>query len=123
MAQEKAWSDAFIEHDLKRLGAILSDDFVGIDGRGVVSNKSDELKEAEAAPDATAPKLLRENYTDMSVRLYGRTAILNDVNNATFLVKGAEKLIRYRRTTVWVKTNGRWRCVSFHASRLPDKAN
>jgi hypothetical protein len=59
----------------------------------------------------------------MSVRLYGQTAILNDVNNATFLVNGAEKLIRYRRTTVWVKGKGGWRCVSFHASRLPDKAN
>jgi hypothetical protein len=61
MAQERAWSDAFIAHDSKRLGAIISDDFVGIDGRGVVSNKSDELKEAEAVPDATATKLLRED--------------------------------------------------------------
>jgi hypothetical protein len=34
--------------------------------------------------------------------------------------KGKEIAPRYRRTTVWVKRDGRWQCVSFHASRMAE---
>ena len=121
IAQEKAWSAAFLAHDLRKLDAIISDDFVGVDGRGFVSTKADELKEA-APPQSgdIAPRLVSEDYSDMKVRVYGRTAILTDVNRATFLNNGTTRVIRYRRTTVWVKTSAGWRCVSFHASRIMD---
>ena len=122
IAQERNWSDAFLAHDLRRLDAILSDDFIGIDGRGVVSTKADELNEAEAPkPGETGPRLVREDYSDMKVRLYGRTAVLTDVNAATFDNNGSSRVIRYRRTTVWVKTRAGWHCVSFHASRIIDR--
>src|SRR5437773_2588694 len=54
IAQEKAWSDAVIHHDIAKVASLLADDFIGIDGRGFVTNKSAELKEAEPpAPDST----------------------------------------------------------------------
>jgi ketosteroid isomerase-like protein len=119
ITQEKAWSDAVIHHDIAKVASILADDFVGIDGRGFVSDKAAELKEAEPpAVDSTAPQLLKEDLSDFTARIYGNTAVLNLTNTAHFLSKGKETTITYRRTTVWVRDSGNWRCVSFHGSRV-----
>ena len=119
IAQEKAWSDAVIHHDIAKVASILSDDFIGIDGRGFVTDKAAELKEAEPpAADSSTPQLLKEDLSGFTARIYGNTAILNLTNTAHFSSKGKETTIKYRRTTVWVLDSGSWRCVSFHGSRV-----
>ena len=119
IAQEKAWSDAVIHHDIAKVASILADDFIGIDGRGFVTDKAAELKEAEPpAADSTAPLLLKEDLSDFTARIYGNTAVLNLTNTAHFSSKGKETTVKYRRTTVWVRDSGSWHCVSFHGSRV-----
>jgi ketosteroid isomerase-like protein len=118
-AAERAWSRAFLRHDLGALSELLADDYVGIDGRGVVSDKAAELEEAKPAkPGAAAPELVGEELSDVRVRVYGETAILTAVNTARFSDGREGSTIRYRRTTVWVRRGDRWRCVSFHGSRI-----
>ena len=119
ISQEKAWSDAVIHHDAAKVASILADDFIGIDGRGFVTDKAAELKEAEPpASPAAAPQLLKEDLSEITARVYGDTAILTSTNTAHFLSQGKATEIKYRRTTVWVRDAGRWRCVSFHGSRI-----
>jgi ketosteroid isomerase-like protein len=119
IVQEKAWSDAVIHHDIAKVASILADDFIGTDGRGFVTDKAAELKEAEPpAADSDAPQLLKEDLSDFTARIYGNTAVLNLTNTAHFSSKGKETTIKYRRTTVWVHDSGSWRCVSFHGSRI-----
>src|SRR6266700_79171 len=56
IAQEKAWSDAVIHHDTAKVASILAADFIGVDGRGFVTDKAAELKEAEPpAADSRQP--------------------------------------------------------------------
>ena len=118
VASERAWSEAFLRHDIPAVSRLLADDFVGIDGRGVVSDKAAELEEAKLpAPSATKPVLLSEQLSDIRVRLYGDIAVLTAVNTAHF----SDSTIRYRRTTVWVWRGGRWQCVSFHGSRILER--
>jgi len=115
VASEHAWSEAFLRHDLHALSQLLADDFVGIDGRGVVSDKAAELEEAKApSAGSTNPVLVGEQLSDIRVRVYGDTAVLTAINTAQF----SDSTIRYRRTTVWVWRGGRWQCVSFHGSRI-----
>jgi ketosteroid isomerase-like protein len=115
ITSERAWSEAFIRHDLQALSQLLADDFVGIDGRGVVSDKAAELEEAKpSSAGSTEPKLVGEQLSDIRVRMYGDMAILTAINTAQF----SDSTIRYRRTTVWVWRGGRWQCVSFHGSRI-----
>ncbi len=115
IASERAWSEAFIRHDLGAISRLLADDFVGIDGRGLVSDKAAELEEAKPRSSATtAPVLVSEQLSDTRVRIYGDTAILTAINTAHF----SDSTIRYRRTTVWVRRANRWQCVSFHGSRI-----
>jgi len=124
-ALERAWSTAFLKHDTATIASILADDYVGIDGRGVVSDKSYEIEEAKA-PAAGAPPgtyiVLSETLSDVRVRLYGDAAVLTATNTARVSDRGEETMVRYRRTTVYVSRNGKWQCVSFHGSRIIDLA-
>ena len=118
---EREWSAAFLRHDVAALDRIIADDFVGTDGRGVMSTKADEIQEARAvAPDAPAPPfvILNEVLSDMKARLYGEVAVLTSRNDESVRTGDREMVLVYRRTTVWVKRRGRWQCVSFHASRM-----
>ena len=121
-ASEVAWSAAFLRHDAPAISKLLADDFVGIDGRGMISDKPAELQEAKAPrPGSSGPILVREDLSDVLVRAYGNTAVLTAINTAQFAEDGKESTIRYRRTTVWVRQDGRWQCVSFHGSRILER--
>jgi ketosteroid isomerase-like protein len=117
-ASERAWSEAFLRHDLQAISQLLADDFVGIDGRGMVSDKAAELEEAKPpSPGTTAPVLVSEQLSDIRVRIYGDAAVLTAINTARFSSE-RDSTVRYRRTTVWVRRDNRWQCVSFHGSRI-----
>jgi len=99
MATERAWSDAFLIHDLDRISMILSDDFVGIDGRGRLSDKAAELEEARGSQGiADVMILVGEQLSDVRVRVYGDAAVLTAINTARFRSQDEESTIRYRRT-------------------------
>ncbi len=121
MQLERDWSTAFLKHEPAVVARILADEYVGIDGRGFVSNKAQEIEEAAAPkPGAVAPPflILDESVTDMKVRLYGNVAVVNGRVIEKIKRNDKEGEIQYRRTTVWVKRQGRWQCVSFHGSRI-----
>ena len=116
-ALERAWSNAVVQHDEETVSKLLADDFVGIDGRGFMSNKAAEIEEAR--PKASAGLILvGENLSEVRVRTYGETAVFTAVNTAQFRSENGESTIRYRRTTVWVRRGASWQCVSFHGSRI-----
>jgi ketosteroid isomerase-like protein len=118
---EKDWSAAYLKHDGATITALLGEDYVGIDGRGIVTTRADEIKEAAVPAPGTPPapfEVLDENVTDMKVRVYGDMAVLNGRVIEKIKMKEKESEIQYRRTTVWVKRQGRWQCVSFHGSRI-----
>ena len=54
----------------------------------------------------------------MKVRAYGDAAVVTGLSTEKVLIKGKESTVRYRRTTVYIRRQGRWQCVSFHASRI-----
>src|SRR5882724_489025 len=123
MQKEYDWSAAYLKHDPVMVARILADDYVGVDGRGIVSNKSEEIEEAKAPPAGAAPLdriVADETISDMTVRVYGNTAIVNGISIEKVQNKGKEMIFRYRRTTVYVNRERGWQCVSFHASRIQE---
>jgi len=118
---ERDYSVAYLRHDIATIDRILSDDYVGIDGRAVVSNKAQEIEEAKSrAPGSPTPDYLvtDEVLSDLRVRTYFHAAIVTSLSTEMVLIKGNVTTVRYRRTTVYINRQGRWRCVSFHATRL-----
>ena len=117
-ALEREWSSAVVRHDEEAVSKLLADDFVGIDGRGFVSDKAAEIEEAKPKADKAGLVLVGENLSEVRVRVYGETAIFTAIKTAQFRSEKGESTIRYRRTTVWVRRGGSWQCVSFHGSRI-----
>src|SRR5438093_2928609 len=79
MQLERAWSAAYLKHDTATIGRLLADEYVGIDGRGIVTNKSEEIQQAQAPePGTAAPPfvVVDESVTDMNVRSYGHMAVV-----------------------------------------------
>ena len=72
------------------------------------------------APGTPPPPVLTvaESVVDMTVRFYGDVAIVNGRVIEKVRTKTKDAEVQYRRTTVWVKRQGRWQCVSFHGSRI-----
>ena len=121
MQREKDWSAAYLKHDTGAIEDIIADEYVGIDGRGIITNRAQEIEEARALkPTDPSPPfaILDETVTDLKVRTYGDVAVVNGRVIEKVKTKEKEAEIQYRRTTVWVKRQGRWQCVSFHGSRI-----
>ncbi|MEA2568009.1 MAG: hypothetical protein QOI24_10 [Acidobacteriota bacterium] len=116
---ERDWAAAYLRHDAATIERILADDYVGIDGRGIVTSKHEEVEEAKGEHGGDMV-LTEDTVSDMNVRVYGATAVFTGISNEKGTFKGLEFTARYRRTTVWVKKNGRWQCVSFHGSRIKE---
>ena len=120
MQMERDWSTAFLTHDTATIDRILADDYVGTDGRGIMTSKAEEIDEAKPPKPGASPPfiILDESVTDMKVRIYGNVAVVNGRVIEKIRANDREGEIQYRRTTVWVKRQGRWQCVSFHGSRI-----
>ena len=121
MQLERDWSAAYVTHDTAVAERIMADDYVGIDGRGIITNKKQEIDDVRGpAPGSPPPAVLtlEESVVDMTVRVYGNFAVVNGrvIEKVRTKVKDSE--VQYRRTTVWVSRQGRWQCVSFHGSRI-----
>ena len=121
MQLEKDWSAAYLAHDTATIDRILGKDYVGIDGRGIITSKAQEIEEARAHGPSDPPPpfvVLDEAVTDLNVRIYGDAAIVNGRVLEKIRTKDKEGEIQYRRTTVWLRRRGQWQCVSFHGSRI-----
>jgi len=116
MQMERDWSAAYLSHDVSVVDRLLADDFIGTDGRGIMTDKKQELEDARS--ENPNRKVLSEAIDDLKVRIYGDTAIVNGRTTEKIQSGGKEFVIQYRRTDVFVKRNGRWQCVSFHGSRI-----
>lgn len=117
LALETKWMDALRMRDASTLGQVVADDFVSVSPRadGVVSDRAKYLDHA-----MRELKLTSYEFRDMTVRLYGRTAVVSGRLTQTASAANGDDLGgSYFFTDVWVYRDGNWRVVSRHASPLP----
>jgi ketosteroid isomerase-like protein len=108
LALEHAWDQALERRDVKALSAIFDDSLIYVDYDGAVLTKAGYL----ARVKANATPIEQIVAEEMSVQLFGSTAVVV----GTYRVKGVEKgkpyLRRGRFTDIWVRTSGNWMCVA-----------
>jgi ketosteroid isomerase-like protein len=114
---ERDWDAAIVRKDMSTLDRILSADFLYVDSVGAVNPRAavlDGIKNSEAVIEPFETE-------DVSVRVYGNTAILTGrfAQRATY--KGQTFSGQFRYTDVYVKRGSNWQAVSAHTSRIPDK--
>jgi ketosteroid isomerase-like protein len=74
------------------------------------------IKNDTEPPEAQQQTIIYENFR---ARLYGKTAVVNYL----LVVKGRSNDRKdytnsYRTSVIWVKQNGNWRIINFHATRV-----
>ncbi len=116
--QIKALSDqlaqAYIKGDTSFWEKYLADDYMGVYASGQAYTKSESVQPG-------ALKYESFDVREMKVRVYGNTAVVNQLTSATGTVRKDGKPFSglYRTTRVWVKQNGNWRLVAFQSTQVP----
>ena len=110
---DTARRDAIKRSDVAALERIYADSLVvtGADGR--VATKADEL----ALNRPGNRTVFAYDSSDLSVQVYGDTAILTGRNTVKDRIRDqAPREATYRFTQVWLKLDGRWQIVAVHVS-------
>jgi len=116
IAIDKRMQRAFIDHDVKTLEKILTEDYVLVLGNGAERTRAPILK------DVASPDLVFEinESSGWEVRVHGDTAIVVALlhQKGTNAGKPFDWVVKFSDT--YVREHGEWRNVHAHATRMPD---
>ncbi|HYC51463.1 MAG TPA: nuclear transport factor 2 family protein [Gemmatimonadaceae bacterium] len=115
LALETRWNDAHIYADTATLYRLWADDIIVIvpDMRPFTK---DDLK---AFWRSGRSNITRHETSDVTVRGYDNTAVVEGRLRRQQSFSGQVESSEWRFTKIYVKRNGRWQVVSYHASPLP----
>jgi ketosteroid isomerase-like protein len=112
------WSEAYLKRDTSILERIWAREFVYVEPSGHRFTKAEGI----AALAASADRLAASAASSVDVRVYGGGTVAVDIGD--YRERGRDKDgVEFERasrfTNVWVLRDGRWQCVSGHASVIP----
>lgn len=110
---EDQWCAAYLHRDVEFLSRFLVDDYTLTNGRGEISTKADDLRDAKAGQPNYE---VFENH-EMKIRLYGDTALVTGVTVVGGTADGTPFHIVVRFTDTLARINGEWRGVAGHTSK------
>lgn len=108
------WDEALVKADLATLEKIYAKEAVLVDGAGTVTATAEFLRQVKAGEY----KVTDPVTSDLSVRVYGKTAVASSIWKAVETDKDGTNLNVYRFTDTWVKTSGQWRIVASQGTKL-----
>ena len=110
------WDRAMVENDAEAIGRYMADDWTIIGPDGSVSDKARFLGLVKSG---LLTHDVMESH-DVSVRVYGDAAVViaRGVSGGTF--QDQPFYLVERSSSVFVRHEGRWRCVSTHLSLIAE---
>ncbi len=105
---------AALKGDVATIDKLTADDFIGIDPTGGTSTKAEGLESFKSGK----LKLEAIEISDMKVRVYKDTAVVNTTTNLKGHFGAIDISGQYRGVRVWVKRKGQWQSVSFQSTRV-----
>jgi ketosteroid isomerase-like protein len=112
---EKERFAAMVKADVPALDKLLSPDLVYTHGDARVIDKAAFLNDFKTG----AFQYITIEPNEMSVRIFGNTAVVTGGAAMHVVNNGAHAQIKIRYTDVHVKRNGAWQMVAWEATRLP----
>ena len=110
------WDRSMVENDADAIGRYMSDDWVIVGSDGRVGDRATFLGLVQSG--ALTHDVMESH--DLEVRLYGETAVVLSRGISGGKYQGRPFREVERVSCVFVRADGRWRCVLTHLSRLPD---
>ena len=115
-ALERKWMDSLRQRDASALSQLISDDFTLVTPRLVVAAGERDKYFQHAMRELN---LASYDFEGLTVRLYGRTAVVSGRLKQSANAAGEDWGGTYLFTDVWVSRDGAWQVVSRHASPPP----
>lgn len=113
---EKQFNDARAQADVAALDHLLAEGWTITHGNGSTDTKARYL--ADLRSGARKFEYVRDE--ELSVRLYGDTAVAAGFSDSKVQYKGQPQGGPLRFTRVYVKRDGRWQMIVSHATRRQD---
>jgi ketosteroid isomerase-like protein len=114
---EKEFAKTIVSNDLEGLGRLVTDDWIIIDPNGEIV---DRARFFEVIKSGALTHDIMESE-DLRVRVYGDSAVVTAVTRTKGKFMGQDFSTQERATDVFVKRDGRWRCVLTHLTRFTGK--
>lgn len=114
LALESAWNLAEENKDINALDQLLADTLVYTDFDGAFMNKAQFLTSVKNS----TPNSDQITNNDVTVHLYGDSAIVTGSYREKGIVKGKSVLRRGRFTDSWVNQKGTWLCVASQSTLI-----
>jgi ketosteroid isomerase-like protein len=113
---ETDWGRAMVADDADAIGRFMADDWtiVGPDGR--VNDRATFLELVKSG--ALTHDVM--DFKEANVRVYGEAAVFIARGSSGGLFRGQKFHLAERVSDVWVRRDGRWRCVHTHLSRIEE---
>jgi ketosteroid isomerase-like protein len=114
---EKAFAEAIVRNDLDGIGRLVTDDWIIIDPKGEIVDRTRFFEVIESG--ALAHDTMESE--DFRVRVYGDSAVVTALTRTKGKFMGQEFSTQERATDVFVKREGQWQCVLTHLTGFPKK--
>jgi len=111
---EQDWALATIKSGAAAVDQYEADDIITTDPSGRVTDKSRDKTDLSSGD----LKLQSMELSDMTVRVYGDTAVATGTNTLNGSYKGQDISGKYRFTDTWVKRNGKWQVVATQGTKI-----
>ncbi len=105
---------AGVRKDIPYVEAATADEYVQIDWDGEVLDKTATL----ARIKSNNIQLLSNTLDEISVRVYGDTAVVTGLATRRGVMDGKDISTGIRYTRVYIKRDGRWQVVQFQQTRV-----
>lgn len=113
---ERAWLDAYEQHDTKAMNAIVGDDFIITFPNGSQQTKLQIMDSIKTPRNLANPQKF---YTeDVKARVYGDTVILTGRVVSEYQRDGKPVKEQSSYTDTYVRRNKRWQVVASHLSNV-----
>jgi ketosteroid isomerase-like protein len=110
----RMWMAAYVNRDIEFLDQHVADDYVSTFPDGAVLDKKGEID----ALLSGAVTLSEMHADEMTVRVYGSTAVITGQSTIKAKVQGRDESGQFRFTDVWVKQRERWLAVASQVTRI-----
>jgi ketosteroid isomerase-like protein len=114
---EDTWRNALLKSNVAAMDALLADDYMAITASGTLQTRDQAL----ASLRSGQTHFTALNISDRKVRFYRATALVTSLAQVKGTIGGHDISGDYRYTRVYVRDDkGKWKVVSFEASRIRD---
>jgi uncharacterized protein (TIGR02246 family) len=116
---ERAWLDAYEQHDAKAMDTIVADDFTITFPDGSMQTKMQVLNSIKSPRNPASPAL--KFYTeDVQSRVYDDMVVILTGRVVTEYQRDGKTMKEQNRyTDTYVRRQGRWQVVASHLSNVP----